>query len=312
MICFDSLSEIKNIGKTAVALGNFDGVHLGHQTLFKEVLNISKKEKLIPAVFTFKNHPGQISSDNKEKNIFKFINTDEEKKKLIEDYNIKICFDIPFEKNIMNLTPEIFVKDILKNKLNAHYAIVGFNYKFGKHAKGDANLLKKLCDENHMGCIVCDEVRIKNQVVSSSRIRKFIENGDMEQANEFLTRPYILNGSIIKGNRLGNKLGFPTINFKPENDKILPPNGVYFSKVVIDGIEYDGISNLGIRPTIAGKEILAETNILQDIGELYGKSVSLKILKFKRKEIKFKDTFDLRRQIAKDRHDAEEYFDRQI
>ena len=258
MQIFDSLNEIKSIEETSIALGNFDGVHLGHQKLIKETIEIARQRGLKSAVFTFSNHPRDLLPYlPKVKNIL----YKHEKEELMEALGVDYLINIPFTKEIMEMPPQEYVKKIIVNKLRAKSVVCGFNHNFGFKAGGNVDMLYELSLELGFNLKVIDAFVINGQVVSSSLIRNLIATGNVDECEMYMGRPYAISGEVVIGNRLGRKLGFPTSNLIIDNSMVTPPNGVYVTFCVYNGKRYPSVTNVGVKPTIGNYGKNVETHI---------------------------------------------------
>ncbi len=309
MLVFKKLEDIKDIPKTSIALGNFDGVHLGHQELIRQaVANARRKtsqgspEK--SAVFTFSNHPKSLIPGAKE---VKNIIYSEEKQKLIESLGVDYYFDIEFTEDIMTMEPEAYVKELLVDRFNARDVFCGFNYRYGFKAKGDGELLRKLGEKYGYTLNQIPPVMVDGEVVSSTLIRKLIKAGDMDECERYLGRNYSIGGEVVIGNRLGKSIGFPTSNIMIDETMVTPPNGVYITYCVYNGVRYPSITNVGIKPTIGDFAKNMETHIFNFDKELYGKQIRVEFIKMTRPEVKFASIGELCEQIAKDCGEARKY-----
>ncbi|MGI6684814.1 MAG: bifunctional riboflavin kinase/FAD synthetase [Bacillota bacterium] len=282
----------------AVALGNFDGVHLGHQTLIKQMVEKAHRKKGMGVVFTFYPHPMTVLGKN---NNILLLNTPEEKEKLMRQLGVDIFIPFPFDKNVAEMKPEIFVTDILIDHLRAKEIFVGYNFTFGQKAMGDAKLLKEICQRFGCEVRIIPEVKHGNIHISSTNIREFLLNGNVAMANLILGYPYSLSGIVIPGRQLGRKLGFPTANIKVDPGLVLPDNGVYVVKVKINHELFDGVANIGKRPTIdlnLPKSI--EVHIIDQELDLYKENIQIYFLERLRSEKKFSDTNELTSQVNSD------------
>lgn len=304
MIVFNSLDEIKDIEPCVIAVGNFDGVHLGHQAIIKKAINDAKGEGIKSAVFTFSNHPRNLL---KEKDSVKNILYAEDKQKIIEDLGIDYMFNIPFTDEIRTMDPVDFIDNILLEKFKMKEVLCGFNYHFGYKAEGNVELLLKEGLNKGFSVHVTDAFTVDDQVVSSSLIREKIAEGDMLACSRLLGRHYAVEGEVVVGNRLGKKLGFPTSNVNIDEAMVSPPNGVYITICTYNGESYPSITNVGHKPTIGeyGKNV--ETHIFNFDKELYGKNIKVEFLKKMRDEIKFDSVEALSAQITEDCITAKAY-----
>ena len=273
--------------KNAIALGTFDGLHTAH----REVLNLPTGYKKIAV--TFKTPPKMYFSGN-----YEMIMTFEEKCEALKTLGFgEICaldFGEVKDTPLTEFLEKIFVK------YNPSYISCGFDYRFGKGAEGNVDLLAKYCREKGIKLNVCSEITYNNQTVSSSMIREFLKNGEIERANSLLLNPFSFTGEVIEGQKRGRTIGFPTINQKYPEELVKLKFGVYKTKVLFDGKEYFGVTNIGIRPTFKSDYVISETYIKDFSGDLYGKTVKTVPLKFLRSEIKFNSAEELKRQIEKD------------
>ena len=279
-----------------VALGCFDGVHKGHIELIRQARRIADKSFLPLAVFSFSNPPKSFFS---KKPIY-LLSSTTEKKRIMASLGVDLFVCVRFDENIANISAEQFFLDIIKKKLNASFVVCGFNYRFGKGGLGDTALLSELCLKNGIGISVIPPIEIDKTPVSSSSIRIALESGDVRTAALLLGRPYSLSSTVVNGQHLGRTLGFPTVNQIFDKGLIAPKNGVYLSRVRIGHSIKRGITNVGVRPTVDGHTLCAETNIFDFEGDLYGKKVRVEFLEFIRPEQKFDSLEELRKQVHRD------------
>ncbi|MCI6857996.1 MAG: bifunctional riboflavin kinase/FAD synthetase [Eubacterium sp.] len=282
---------------TAVALGKFDGIHCGHQLLMDEVKK-QEKEGRKSAVFTF-DRPTRLtlSGDHSCKQIY----TKEERRKILEKAGISILIEHPFTKEFAALSPEKFIREILVKKAGARAIVVGTDFRFGKNRSGGIEHLKALEEECGYHLIVIEKLKMDGQDVSSTRIRTCLENGEMEKANYLLGRDYSISGIVVHGNELGRTIQVPTINQEISSDKLVPPNGVYVSRIHIGDEVYSGITNIGVKPTVKDTlEKTVETNIFDFHEDIYGRDVTVELLHFHRPETRFSSIEKLQKQLLKD------------
>lgn len=291
---FDCISQQNN--PLCVALGAFDGIHIGHRTIISAMCEYAQKNNLDSAVFTFSDSPSVVLG----KNTAKTITSQSDKMNLLEKIGVNKCFSLKFIE-IMNVTPIEFIEEILIKKLNAKAIFCGFNYRFGKKAIGDTKLLKNICNKHNVEVFVTEPVCIDGDIVSSSKIRELIENGKIELANKLLGRAFSIELDIVEGKHNGRKVGVPTVNQIPPNGFVVPKYGVYASFAEFSGKKYPSITNVGIRPTVGTGGLNYETHIIENFGEeLYGQTVRTELLSFVRSERKFNDLKELSEQIQKD------------
>lgn len=302
MQIFESLKKTEY--RTSVALGFFDGVHNGH----KEVINTAvskKKDDVKSAVLTFKDSP-QFALTGIKKPL---LLTNEDKLKLFEECGVDIVYCIDFN-DIKNMSANEFV-DTLCETLNAASVTTGFNYHFGKGGKSDATELKDLCDIKGIECYTCPAVTHKGENISSTKIREYIINGNIEKANEMLGYNFSLKGTVMKGNHIGTKLETPTINLPISDSLIIPHFGVYASIVKLDDSSYFGATNIGTHPTVGGHKVLCETHLLNyDGADLYDKNVIVELVHFVREEKKFNSLDELKKQIDSDKNYIQTYLEK--
>ena len=277
-----------------VALGTFDGLHMGHKAVITaEKTEYEKKLALMftthPQEYLKREHPGRLITPRAEKEILYSWG-------VVPEY---IAFD-----EIATLSPEEFVDDILVRRYNATSLACGFNYRFGKNAQGDVNTLRRLCAEREIKLTVVDEISYKGEAVSSTRIRASVANGRMQDAKEMLGRYFSFDFEVLHGDERGRILGSPTINQFFTPDFQVPQFGVYASFTEVDGRFYPSVTNIGVRPTIGNSEKRSETNIIGFEGDLYGKFPQVFIVEKIRGEMQFNSLDELSEQIATDREKA--------
>lgn len=293
--------EYKN---SAVTLGKFDGIHLGHQQLLDLIISY-KKQGLTAVMFSFLIHPGNLFSDKE----FELIYTEEEKLAKLSHAGIDVLVSYPFTEETRSLEPEEFIKEILVKKLDAKVIVVGSDFRFGYQKKGDVALLKKFEERYGFQVIACEKKKWKNEVISSSGIRKALKDGDMEAANAMLGKPYMIRGEVVHGRRLGRTIGMPTTNLIPPNSKLLPPCGVYASMTLMNGRYLPGVTNIGYKPTVGEEEFIGVETYLFDFDEdLYGKTIEVEIIYYIRPELKFGSIEELVTRMREDIIVAKNYF----
>lgn len=290
---------------TAVSLGKFDGIHKGHQKLMNCILE-QKKKGLKAVAFSFLVHPGSLLGNKK----MSLILTEEEKKNKLEKMGIDVLVSYPFSRETLSMEPEQFIEEILIGKLDAKVIAVGENFRFGHERKGDVELLRKYASKYGYELHVFARFKVDGERVSSTWIRECIAEGNMEYIQNLLGQPYSIKGEVVHGKKLGRTLGMPTANVVPDKQKLLPPYGVYASKTLVDGVWYEGITNIGVKPTVtdeSGK--IAETFLFDYKGDLYGKEIQTNLYYYQRPEQKFESIDALKIQMEKDCLDAKRYFE---
>lgn len=289
--------------ETAVAMGKFDGVHIGHQRLLSEILE-QKKNGLLACVFTFEPAPAVLfgKSDGGE------LTTREEKRLIFERMGVDILIEFPLTWESAAMEPETFVRQVLKGQMNAQFIAAGTDLSFGAGGRGNAALLNALSEELAFKVKVIEKVCIEEREVSSTYIRTLLEQGAMRQVERFLGMSYMIAGNVMHGNQIGRTLGFPTVNQIPKESKLLPPFGVYYSRVLWRGREYRAISNVGCKPTVTDEHVCGVESYLYDFDEeIYGENIEVYLCEFKRAERQFSSLEELKRQLMEDIEAGEHY-----
>lgn len=309
-----------------LALGNFDGVHRGHQRVLQGVLDHAKARRGIPAVLTFSEHPQRVLHHSSEPAL---LTSPQHRLLLFRERGIDLCFLLPFTVPFSKTSPENFVEEWLVKKLKAREIHLGYNAHFGFDRRGNAALMRELAQRFKFDFHESKPVKVEGKFVSSSLIRRLIQEGDLGRTEEFLGRPFSLVASVVRGSGRGRELGFPTANLRPHSE-ILPPRGVYPVEVreicfhlnptgQEDEFEYDlekfgpwqrGILNYGVRPTFGGssEEAVPEVFLFDFTGDLYGKTMEVVFHPRLREEIRFQDSRELAQAIEKDVAFARKYF----
>jgi riboflavin kinase/FMN adenylyltransferase len=297
MIIIDKDIEDIQSSNNYIALGSFDGLHIGHLSLINKVVEIAKKNNGKSIVFTFKNHPRTLID---KENVPKLLMDNDKKVEILKNHNVDIvCFQ-EFNLEFMKMTPKEFV-EFLVFKYNIKGFVVGFNYKFGYKNLGDVEFLKKLQSEYGYELYVMEPCTYKDEVISSTRIRKALEEGEVFEAAKMLSLPYTISGEIIHGRQIGRTIGFPTANLKYKENFILPKEGVYYTNVLVNNNIYKGITSIGSNPTVDGKVTTVETYILDFFREIYGEKVEVSFIKKIRDMQKFNGVEELKSQLEKDK-----------
>lgn len=289
-------------GPSCVAIGKFDGVHIGHQSLLMEITGFAKShadEDFKSCVFTFDPAPEVFfGGDNA------VLTTPSEKRILFERKGIDILIEYPFDKETADTEPLDFLSDLIVGRIGAVMMAAGSDLSFGKKGLGNAELLTKYGKENGIDVSIIDKLTVsldKEYEVSSTLIRQMVTEARMEEAEKLLGIPYFIYGKIVHGNHVGRELGFPTINVIPEENKLLPPNGVYTSDVIIDGKKYFGLTNIGKKPTISDHEVRGVETFIYDFdGDVYGRVAEIYLKHFCRPETRFESLDALKDKLASD------------
>lgn len=290
---------------TAVTLGNFDGLHRGHRELIKITKEQAKNNGLTSVVCSFLPHP-MFLFKNRENTAL--IMSPYEKKYSMEGMGVDIYIEYTFDKEFASIEPEAFAEEIIFRKLNCKILVVGQDYHFGKKHSGNTVLLKKLAEKHGIKLILVPPVMFGGERVSSTRVRQYLIERDIENANNLLSSPYFIIGEVQHGKKLGRSIGFPTINIVADDVKLFPPNGVYATKTEYNGILYSSVTNIGINPTVNGKTKIIETYIFDFQDNVYGETLKVYFYKWIRDERKFPSVDALRLQLENDKKAAKNYF----
>ncbi len=277
------IDKIKVNGNSVVTIGNFDGLHLGHMTLIDKTIEIAEKNDLLSIVFSYDVHPQNVLY----KKLVHIIMPSEEKEKILSDKGIFMVLQAPFDKTLQTQSAFEFCDNILIKKLKAKFLVMGEDAKFGIEMM-TADKIKEYLEQKGVKVELIPLLKIDGVRISSSEIRKLIENGEIEKANEYLGREFDIIGKVVHGKKLGkNLLGFPTANMELVDDQVVPPNGVYSTLVEFGGKTYKGATSVGNNPTFGENALSVETHILDFDKIIYGKSIKVKFLKKIRDEITF-------------------------
>ncbi|MDD7765882.1 MULTISPECIES: bifunctional riboflavin kinase/FAD synthetase [Anaerococcus] len=285
-----------DLSPKAVSLGNFDGVHKGHQKLMKENIKISKAKNLTPSVLLFKENTKNILNGERE-----YLTSLEDKIEILKNLGIECFCLLEFSDKFKDLSPYEFIEEILYKKLNTKYVIVGDNYRFGKMAKGDIKTLKKYEEDFAYKTKVVDFELDDGKIINSTDIRQMVREGKIEKANKDLGHPFKMQGKVIKGAQRGRLLNFPTANLKPSFKYVTAKSGVYFTRVNIDRNIYYALTDIGTNPTFENKKMKIETYIMNFSKDIYGKNISIEFLEYLRPDYKFNSPEELIAQMEKDK-----------
>lgn len=279
-----------------VALGCFDGVHLGHTAVINQAKEKADSLNVPLCIWSFAEPPKRFYA----KETVHLLSSAKSKAEIIEMLGADVYISVKFNANIAAVTAEDFFNNILIKNLNCVAVVCGYDFTFGKGGCGNAELLSFLCKSYGIDFIPVQSVNVDGEAVSSSRIRGYILNAEIERANKLLGRPYSIVAEIIDGKHLGRNLGFPTINQRIDENLCKPANGVYLTRITLDDACYFGITNVGTQPTVCGRDIIVETNIFDISANLYGKEATVEFLKFIRPERKFNTIDELKTQVNRD------------
>lgn len=298
-----SIPELSRLrGPVFAAIGVFDGVHLGHQAVISTSANAAREANGTPVVITFDPHPMKVL---RPENAPHLLTATQHKIALIRDLGVEHLLVIHFDREFASTPPELFVRQLVASARPLRQICVGHEWSFGKNRAGNLDLLKKLGAENDFEVIGIKPVAVNGTVVSSTAIRRAVEEGNFAKATEMLGREYTILGTVKKGAQLGRELGFPTANLSAHSEQF-PPNGVYVAEARLDGATFRGVANLGFRPTIesAKPERLLELHLFDLNREIYGEDVEMRFVRYLRPEQKFNGLDELKAQIARDVSEA--------
>lgn len=283
-------------------IGFFDGVHTGHRFLIRQLKEWAKKTDTASAVITFSQHP-RITL--KSEFCPGLLTTTDEKIELLESQGIDYCFFLDFTPKIAGLTAEEFIRNILSEKLNVNYLLIGYDHRFGKNRTEGFEDYRQYGERYGIKVIQAEELSKKDHSVSSTFIRNKIRDKEMEAVAQLLSYPYSLKGKVVHGDHIGQKIGFPTANLRPEEDKIIPEIGIYAAWVYWKENRYPGMAYIGSRPTVTSeKEIRVEVHIIGFFGDLYGQVIRLEFIKFLREDQRFPSLEILKKQLERDKEEA--------
>lgn len=297
-----SISNFSSENDCFVTIGTFDGVHIGHQKILKDLIQSAKEQNKKSVLLTFFPHPRMVLQKDVS---LELLNTIDEKSQLLEEMGLDYLIIHPFSKEFSRLTALDFVRDILINQLNTSKLIIGYDHHFGKNREGNIDQLREYSllfdfDVEEIPAQDIDDVS-----VSSTKIRRALHNGLLKTANRYLGYNYMLNGTVVNGKKLGGKIGFPTANIDIKEDyKLIPKTGVYVIKTSVEGQVRHGMMNIGYRPTLDGKHQTIEAHLFDFNGDLYDKEIKIDLLFFLREEQKFDSVEDLIVQLKKDKENA--------
>ena len=287
-----------------LTIGNYDGIHTGHQKIIEQVVEKARKESGTAMLMTFDPHPLSILKPDTYTRLITPLHL---KKQLIEKCGIEVMFVVPFNEQFKGIAPEAFIKEILVKALGVKSIIVGYDFTFGKGGTGNIGLLKQMGQEYGFSFEAVPAITIDGEKIGSNKIRKLIMNGEVERAARFLGRPHMIEGIVVRGENRGKGMGFPTINLDTFAE-LVPKNGVYVTEVKVEGTRMPSVTNIGFNPTFGGKKFLMETHILNFSRDLYDQEVIIYFHNHIRDEMKFKSIDELKERITMDVALAQEYF----
>ncbi|NOY24104.1 MAG: bifunctional riboflavin kinase/FAD synthetase, partial [Acidobacteria bacterium] len=284
------------LSRSVVTIGNFDGIHVGHQEILRRGRSIAADRGIPLVVISFDPHPGKVLYPQKAPEIIK---TDRQKRELLSQQEVDYYFVIRFSPEFSRMAPGVFLNSLLVESLGAEYVLVGAGFAFGRKRSGNVDLIMKFGSDHKITVDPVPHVMLDGEVVSSSSIRSLLKNGKIRKANRFLGRYYYMEGIVIHGEQLGRKLGFPTANIISENE-LTPILGVYASCTNVGGEQYQSVTNIGLKPTFGGKKIIVETHLFDFDMDIYGEEITVAFVEFIRPEVKFDSVSKLVEEIEND------------
>ena len=298
--------EVSGDRPSAVTLGKFDGIHRGHQKLIRETMK-AEEQGLQTVVFTFMRPPRSLVKGDGQPVLL----TNREKRAHMEKLGVDLMIEYPFTEAVSHMEPEAFVEQVLVKGLKVKRIVTGPDFCFGYRRRGNITLLEQLSAVFGYELTVIEKERAADgQIISSTLVRQELLAGNVERANELLGYPYTVTGEVVHGNHLGRTFGMPTINQIPAEEKLLPPNGVYTARVEVDGQLYEGVSNVGYKPTIEGNYPRGvETYIFGFDKNVYGRTLDVQLFHYQRKEQKFSSVEELKAQLARDAEGSRQFFE---
>lgn len=311
MKVYTNIDDYQNVNNPVATIGTFDGVHVGHQKIIQRLKEIAKQENGEVVLLTFFPHPRMVlQPENRD---LRLINTQEEKIELLERAGVDHLIIYPFTKEFSRLTSVEYVRDILVNQLGVKKLVIGYDHHFGRNREGNFELLVELSELYGFDVEEISAQDIEDVNVSSTKVRKALYDGDLETVSKYLGHEFTLTGTVVEGRKMGTDLGYPTANISvPEFYKIIPADGVYAVKVLVQGKEYRGMLNIGLNPTVVEEgQRTIEVNIFDFDQNIYGEKATLIFVERLRGEEKFEDLEALRQQIAQDKIDTLEVFAKQ-
>ncbi|HKP31705.1 MAG TPA: bifunctional riboflavin kinase/FAD synthetase [Chitinophagaceae bacterium] len=292
----ESLPAFKN---AVITIGTFDSVHTGHQQIISQLKQEAASIGGETIIITFHPHPKKVIGSSKP---VKLITTLDEKIDLLEKQGIDHLVVVPFTTSFSQISAEAYIKDFLIGKFHPHTVIIGYDHKFGHDRRGDYHMMEDFAGKLNYDLKEIPEHIVDSLIVSSTKIREAISKGDMVTANDLLGYDFFFQGKVVEGNKLGRQLGYPTANIEiGDQEKIIPSNGVYAVRALHNGKKYDGMMNIGIRPTLTDGLFMIEVNMFDFDEEIYGDELRVYVKKYLREEIKFPDLDTLKDQIENDK-----------
>ncbi|MGM0946281.1 MAG: bifunctional riboflavin kinase/FAD synthetase [Bacteroidota bacterium] len=303
MKIYEGLQDFASIPNPVVTSGTFDGVHLGHQKILLRLKELAKLQGGETVLITFWPHPRLVLYPKEHQ--LRLLSTFEEKAKLLRQFGVDHLISIPFTKEFSQLSSEEFIQKILVDKIGTKRLVIGYDHRFGKNREGSFEYLQNHSDEFGFELEEISRQDVDAIGVSSTKIRKALESGEVITANQYLGRPYELNGIVIKGQQIGRSIGFPTANIHIPNDyKLIPKDGVYAVRALVAGKIHNAMLNIGNRPTVDGNKQTVEAHLFDFKGDLYDQQITIYLESYLREEQKFENLEGLKAQLIIDQEEA--------
>lgn len=312
MEIYRSLDAYRSSDRLVVTIGTYDGVHYGHRVLLSRIQTLAQKSGMKSALVTFEPHP-RIAL-NKDVDKLRLLSSTDEKINLLEEANLDKLFILPFGEAFSRLSAEEFVREVLVNSLHAGIVVIGHDHRFGHDRQGDIHFLSARAEQYGYQVEEIPRQQLTNWEVSSTQIRQHLQAGELEKANQLLTKPYLIRGEVVKGDQIGRTIGFPTANLAlPNAYKLLPPEGIYAVKAGLYDATIPAMLYIGKRPSLAGKtELRVEVNLLDFNEDLYGKTLNVRLYSFIRPDQKFESLEALTQALKQDEQATRAFFSKQI
>lgn len=301
MRIFNNISETAVLKNTIVTIGTFDGVHLGHQKIIQKLIELKKQKGGETLLFTFHPHPRKILFPNQTD--LKLITTTQEKCELLRQFGIDNVLIFPFTMEFSRMSAEDYISKIISHTLKTKLIVIGYDHRFGSNREGNINTLREVAEKYHFEVEEISAHEINELNVSSTKIRKALEEGDIETANTFLGYTFFISGTVVSGKQLGRTIGYPTANiFIEDKSKIIPKNGVYAVNIIVLNKVYQGMLNIGYNPTTDSDSAQKiEVNIFDFNENIYNQTIKIEFIKHLRNEVKFANLDELKNQLASDK-----------
>lgn len=308
MNIFRDLKDLPTFKNSVITIGTYDGVHLGHQKIIKRINRLAEQVEGESIIVTFHPHPRTIVNDNFRVDLLSPL---DEKFDLLEKYGVQNVVVVPFNRSFSEQSPDDYIRNFLYKSFVPNTIVIGYDHKFGKDRAGDINMLRQASTELNFKVEEISKQELEDLAISSTKIRTAVNEGNVSLANQLLGHPYILRGVVVKGEQLGRQIGFPTANIQiQDQDKLVPSNGVYAVRVKVLENNYNGMLNIGIRPTVSGKYRTIEVNLFDFDENIYGEVLEVELVERIRAEQKFSGIKSLVEQLTKDKQTTVEILEK--